>query len=123
MPEIRHDPLLDRWVIIASERARRLKMVAGEQKHQVGPCPFCHGNEDKTPPEIAAYRPPDTAPNTPGWWTRVVPNKFPALQIEGDLDRAGEGMYDVMNGIGAHEVIIETPVHDTDHRFRGFPQS
>jgi UDPglucose--hexose-1-phosphate uridylyltransferase len=40
---------------------------------------------------------------------RVVPNKFPALEIEGSLDRRGEGLYDKMNGVGAHEVVIETP--------------
>jgi len=45
---------------------------------------------------------------------RVVPNKFPALQIEGALDRRGEGLYDKMNGIGAHEVVIETPEHNRD---------
>jgi UDPglucose--hexose-1-phosphate uridylyltransferase len=51
-------------------------------------------------------------PDTPGWRVRVVSNKFPALQIEGELNRQGEGIYDKMNGIGAHEVIIETPDHD-----------
>ena len=51
---------------------------------------------------------PARCPNTPGWQVRVVSNKFPALQIEGDLDRRAEGIYDKMNGIGAHEVIIET---------------
>ena len=39
--------------------------------------------------------------NTPGWNIRVVPNRFPALGIEGDLDREGEGLFDKMNGIGA----------------------
>ena len=48
----------------------------------------------------------------PGWRVRVVPNKFPVLGIEGELNRQGEGMYDKMNGIGAHEVIIEGPEHD-----------
>jgi len=65
-----------------------------------------------TPSEVLAYRSRDSQPNTRGWWVRVVPNKFPALAIEGDLDRSGFGMYDMMNGIGAHEVIIETPEHD-----------
>ncbi|HET7875795.1 MAG TPA: DUF4931 domain-containing protein, partial [Methylomirabilota bacterium] len=51
-------------------------------------------------------------PNTPGWLVRVVPNKFPALRIEGELEPAGEGLYDRMNGVGAHEVLIETPDHD-----------
>lgn len=50
-------------------------------------------------------------PNGPGWDLRVVPNKFPALQVEGSLDREGEGLFDRMNGIGAHEVIIENPDH------------
>ena len=112
MLQLRKDPVVDRWVIVASERARRLRMVREPEAREAGPCPFCPGNEDKTPPEIAAFRPPDSAPNSSGWWTRVVPNKYPALQIEGELDKAGEGIYDVMNGIGAHEVIIESPQHD-----------
>ena len=65
-----------------------------------------------TPHEVLAYRQNGSAPNTPGWELRVVPNKFPALQVEGTLDRQPDGMFDRMNGIGAHEVIIETPHHD-----------
>jgi UDPglucose--hexose-1-phosphate uridylyltransferase len=42
----------------------------------------------------------------------VVPNKFPALGIEGNLNRQAEGMFDKMNGIGAHEVIVETNDHN-----------
>src|SRR5438552_8846719 len=74
-------------------------------------CPLCPGNEAQTPPEILAYRANDKAPNTPGWHVRVVPNKFPALQIEGELGREGLGLYDRMNGVGAHEVIIESSEH------------
>jgi len=77
-----------------------------------GFCPFCEGNEGKTPPEITALRSHGAPPNSPGWQVRVVPNKFPALRIEGELERKGMGIYDRMNGIGAHEVIIETPKHD-----------
>jgi len=77
-----------------------------------GFCPFCVGNEAKTPPEILAYRSNGSGPNAPGWIVRVVPNKFPALGIEGQLNRQGEGLFDKMNGIGAHEVIIETPEHE-----------
>jgi UDPglucose--hexose-1-phosphate uridylyltransferase len=73
-------------------------------------CPFCAGHEHKTPPEVLAFR-NGTGPNQPGWSLRVVPNKFPALRVEGDLSRSGEGIYDRMNGIGAHEVLIETPEH------------
>jgi UDPglucose--hexose-1-phosphate uridylyltransferase len=63
-----------------------------------------------TPPEIFVKRQAGE-PNTPGWSLRVVANKFPALKIEGELDREAVGMFDMMNGVGAHEVIIETPDH------------
>jgi UDPglucose--hexose-1-phosphate uridylyltransferase len=59
---------------------------------------------------VLAFRPGGGA-NQPGWSVRVVPNKFPALGIEGELNRQGEGMYDKMDGIGAHEVIVESPDH------------
>jgi len=113
MPELRKDPVVGRWVIISTERGRRPSDFNGSAPtlSSSKPCPFDVGNEDKTPPEVLAYREAGTLPNTPGWTVRVVPNKFPALQIEGGLDRRGEGLYDKMNGIGAHEVIIET----TDH--------
>src|SRR5439155_5532040 len=115
MPELRKDPVVGRWVIISTERSRRptsFVPVTHEKKKHF--CPFCAGNEDRTPPEVFAYRPGGGAPNGPGWSVRVVPNKFPALQIEGTLDRRGEGLYDKMNGIGAHEVVIETAEHDKD---------
>jgi UDPglucose--hexose-1-phosphate uridylyltransferase len=60
---------------------------------------------------VLAFRHNGGAPNGPGWDLRVVPNKYPALQVEGNLDREGEGLFDRMNGIGAHEVVIETPDH------------
>jgi len=112
MPELRKDPIIRRWVIIAHERAKR----PSDFKHKTPEpdeafCPFCEGNEDKTPPEILAYRKAGTAPNKPGWRVRVISNKFPALRIEGDLEKRGMGMYDLMNGIGAHEVFVETPYH------------
>ncbi|MGH9415641.1 MAG: galactose-1-phosphate uridylyltransferase [Terriglobales bacterium] len=113
MPELRKDPITGRWVIIASDRSKRPSDYprAPVTVANHASCPFCYGNETKTPPEILAYR-PEGAPNSPGWTVRVVPNKFPALGIEGDLNRTGEGVYDKMNGIGAHEVIIESPHHD-----------
>jgi UDPglucose--hexose-1-phosphate uridylyltransferase len=104
-------------VIISTDRAKRPTDFAREHtKMKGGFCPFCYGNETKTPPEILAYRPstngePPPPRDTPGWRVRVVPNKFPALGIEGNLNRQAEGMFDKMNGIGAHEVIIETPEH------------
>lgn len=113
MPELRRDPIVGRWVIIATERARRPTETARcPPAAQPSVCPFCAGHEDKTPPEVyASGRPPSAPPNSPGWKVRVVPNRFPALKIEGELDRQAEGIYDRMNGIGAHEVIIETPDH------------
>jgi UDPglucose--hexose-1-phosphate uridylyltransferase len=111
MPELRHDPITKRWVIIATDRSRRPIDFTAERAslESLTFNPFEPGNEDKTPPEIFAFRDKGTKPNTPGWNVRVVPNKFPALRIEGDLDREGVGLYDKMNGIGAHEVIIESP--------------
>lgn len=113
MSELRRDPIIGRWVIIATERGKRpVDFSSPEPTKEKGFCPFCAGNEDKTPAEVLAYRPAETAPNSEGWRIRVVPNKFPALMVEGDLGRVGEGMYDMMSGIGAHEVIIETPDHE-----------
>jgi UDPglucose--hexose-1-phosphate uridylyltransferase len=115
MPQLRKDPVVGRWVIIATERSRRPTNFDREQpKPTASFCPFCPGAEAGTPPELHAVRPGGGAADGPGWQVRVVPNKFPALQIEGDLDRRGEGLYDMMNGVGAHEVVIEGPVHDRD---------
>lgn len=116
MPELRKDPIIGRWVIVATERARRpsdfVTHSVSEEKMEEPPCPFCAGKEDQTPPpEIFALRDPGTKPNTPGWKVRVVPSVSPVLKIEGKLGRRGRGMYDVMNGIGAHEIIVETPEH------------
>ncbi|MDG3004158.1 galactose-1-phosphate uridylyltransferase [Paludisphaera mucosa] len=113
MPELRKDPIVGRWVIIAHERARRPHDFKAEPTShaQSKVCPFCEGNEDMTPPEILAYRDSGSRPNGPGWRVRVVPNRFPALKIEGELDKRGDGIYDRMAGVGAHEVIIESPRH------------
>ena len=114
MPELRKDVITGRWVIISSERGKRPIEYKMEKRPAIGGfCPFCDGNEDKTPPEVLAYRNPQSAPNSKGWKVRVVPNKFPALQIEGDLDKRADGIYDVMRGVGAHEVLIESPQHLT----------
>jgi UDPglucose--hexose-1-phosphate uridylyltransferase len=112
LPELRRDPVTGRWVIFATDRARRpADFASGEEEPPVTNCPFCAGRESQTPPEIHAAREWGSAPNGPGWRVRVVPNKFPALRIEGELDKHGEGLYDRMNGVGAHEVIIEGAEH------------
>lgn len=115
MSELRRDPVNGRWVIVDTDHPNKPEDF--EYDHHVfrgGTCPFCYGNESMTPPEIEAMREPNTDKDTPGWKVRVVPNKFPALQIEGLLDRRGIGIYDMSNGVGAHEVLIETPYHQKD---------
>ncbi len=116
MSELRRDPIGGRWVIVNTDDP-----VKPEEYDHDAPnsgkntvCPFCYVNEAQTPPEITSLRDPGTSPNTPGWQVRVIPNKFPALQIEGELDRRGLGIYDLSNGVGAHELIVETPYHDKD---------
>lgn len=113
MSQLRHDPVQRRWVIVSTERARDPSdFHVAEPESGFRFSPFAEGNEDKTPPEVFAIRRPDSAPNGPGWHVRVVPNRFPVLRVEGDLDREGVGLYDQMNGIGVHEVVIETPRAD-----------
>ncbi|PID56995.1 galactose-1-phosphate uridylyltransferase [candidate division KSB3 bacterium] len=113
MPELRKDPISGRWVIISTERGKRPSDFGSTiVQQQDGFCPFCPGNEATTPHEVMAYRPDGSPPDSEGWSLRVVPNKFPALQIEGDLQKIGEGLFDKMNGIGAHEVLIESPEHE-----------
>ncbi len=113
MPELRKDPIVGRWVIISNDRARRpTDFVREPVKKKGGFCPFCPGNETTTPPEVLIYRANGSGSGSADWTVRVVPNKFPALGIEGSLNRQAEGMFDKMNGLGAHEVIIETPEHD-----------
>ncbi|MEM1158557.1 MAG: DUF4931 domain-containing protein [Verrucomicrobiota bacterium] len=110
MPELRKDWLSGQWVAFSSERLRRpqhFTPVAGVAAPAADP--FCEGNEACTPPEVFAIRPEDSAPDTPGWKVRVVPNRYPALRVEGELHHRGVGFYDQISGVGAHEVVIETP--------------
>jgi len=112
MSELRRDPIIGRWVIISTERAKRLLENKKEfEKTSDQSSPFCMGNENMPPREILAYRETAMPKDSDGWWLRVIPNKFPALKVEGTLNRQGEGMYDKMNGLGAHEVIVESPHH------------
>lgn len=113
MPELRKDPIVGRWVVVNVEKPTLpgdFHLPHFEWKGENN-CPFCYGNEHMTPPEIEAIAETPREPNTEGWKVRVVPNKFPALRIEGELDKRGLGLYDMSNGIGAHEVIIENPSH------------
>jgi UDPglucose--hexose-1-phosphate uridylyltransferase len=112
MAELRRDPVSGRWVIIATERASRPQDFALTREEPVGGfCPFCEGNEDRTPPEVYAVRRPGSAPDSPGWKVRVVPNKFPALSADGGTRSGGDELYRSVEGFGCHEVIIESPRH------------
>ncbi|HNY63951.1 MAG TPA: galactose-1-phosphate uridylyltransferase [Deltaproteobacteria bacterium] len=112
MSELRKDAVVDRWVIIAEEPALSPLIPEGPKpSRQEDFCPFCPGNEHFCPPEIMANRPEGAHPNGPDWNLRVIPNRSPLLVIEEDLKRLGEGIYDKVTGVGANEVIIETPCH------------
>lgn len=112
MPTLRRDPIMGRWVINSEEiKDHPSSLTEMEKLIQKGVCPFCEGNERYTPPEIFALRAKGSEKDGPGWEVRVVPNISPALRVELELDRRAERMYDLMNAVGAHEVIIETPKH------------
>ena len=113
MPQLRKDPIIGRWVIISTARGKRPHDFIAKPEQEIRPeetCIFCAGNESQTPEEIYALR-PDGNENSSAWDVRVIPNVDALMQIEGDMGRKGVGMYDVMNAIGAHELIIDTPVH------------
>jgi UDPglucose--hexose-1-phosphate uridylyltransferase len=118
MPELRQDPASKRWVIIARERSQRPHdFVRAREIPEPGPahlatCPFCAGNEALTPPESFALR-DGTPADAPGWRVRVVPNKFAALLPAGSTERCTENeFFRWMDGVGKHEVIIESPLHN-----------
>ena len=112
---LRFDVTTNDWVIFAPSRSLRPHDFRQRPKPPAAgadrPCPFCPGNENLTPPEVFAVR-DGSAPNTPGWKVRVMPNKFPALRIEEDYHRGQDGrLFRHMGGCGAHEVIIDSPSH------------
>ncbi len=116
MPELRKDPISGRWVIISTERSKRpgdLAVVAHPRPDALAKdCPYDEGRENSTRPEILSYRMKGTERNQPGWSVRVVPHDHPVLEVEGDMGRRAVGMFDEMNGIGAYEIVIESPRHD-----------
>ncbi len=123
MPEIRENPATKRWVIIATERAKRpedfKKSIEAAIEHPAydPKCPFCEGNEKPGDEEIFSLRAPGTKPGEKGWYVKVIPNKFPALvpPQAGDsieVKRHKSGMYLHMDGVGKHEVVVESPIHN-----------
>ena len=113
MSTLRRDPLSNSWVIFVPDRPFEPdEPLPCRQTVEPGECPYCPGNEHMTLPEIEAFRPVGSLPNSAGWSVRTVPNEHALLHIENKFGRRGEGLYDMMNAVGAHEVIIETPEHD-----------
>ncbi|HPT69982.1 MAG TPA: galactose-1-phosphate uridylyltransferase [Syntrophomonas sp.] len=118
MSELRRDLVKNNWVSVAEHRALKpndfpIARKALESSVTGGFCPFCEGNEQYTPPEIAAYR-ENSEPNTKGWLVRAIPNKFSAFELEGELEETRLGVFSRYNGLGKHEVMIETPEHNID---------
>lgn len=117
MSTLRYDATTNDWVIFAPSRARRPGEYCVRDSRQSDPhpqsCPFCPGNERLTPPEIDAVR-PGTERNAGDWRVRVVPNLFPALQIEENPESRTEAnaLFRYRGGCGAHEVVIESPRHN-----------
>jgi len=102
-------------VIVSEERADRPHQFDITDRPFREICPFCEGNESQTPGETAAFRDADSEPNSPGWTVRVVPNKFPAV-VPSDVpqvlhDYSFSRTYGRADGMGLHEVIIDTPRH------------
>jgi UDPglucose--hexose-1-phosphate uridylyltransferase len=109
MPELRRDPVVGRWVIIATERARRpgniLDSSQNVWENGKTPCPFCKDGEVERATEKFVF------PNGTGWKVKVVESGTPILRPREQFQRRGHGLYDVVNDLGTHEVVIETPEH------------
>ncbi len=109
---LRKDPVAGRWVVnLEREGKKAFPHFSGGLDQKANGCPFCEGNEDATFPEVFAIRDKENPENSPGWKVRVIPSISPIFAIEGGLGKRGEGIYDLMRGVGAHEIIIETPKH------------
>lgn len=116
MKEIRKDPFTGHWVVFNSALRDKIFEFWKDRHYEIPKlekCSFCEGNESETPPETVSYRHSGTEQNKPGWWIRVFENKGAVLQPDEDLDRHPIGMYDVTTGFGIHEIIVETPKHQT----------
>ena len=115
MNQFRRDPITGRWSIIFQKEYDVADLISNtssrRKKLSNGKCQLCSGFEAETPSEIFAIRGDGSEENDSSWKVRVVPDKQPFLQIYGELDNRGMGMYDVLNGIGAHELVIESPNH------------
>jgi UDPglucose--hexose-1-phosphate uridylyltransferase len=112
--EIRRDPFTGRSVVIDRAPFTRrddFNLEPARLEDVAAACPLCEGREAEAGPEILAWREGGPA-NVPGWSVRVVPNRNPILRIEAAIDVRGAGVFETREGLGAHEVIVETPLHD-----------
>ncbi|MBO8159261.1 DUF4931 domain-containing protein [Thermosyntropha sp.] len=123
MPELRRDLVRDSWVLIATDTALKprdfpINKNGIEVNSNGALCPFCEGNESHTTAELASLRKDNSLPDTPGWLIRTVTNKYSGFKLEGELKLSETGIYQSCNGLGQHEVIIETPEHNVEfHHF------
>jgi UDPglucose--hexose-1-phosphate uridylyltransferase len=113
MSELRRDPITGRTVIIAPERVASIAAWKLDQSSGANgeSCPFCERRESLAGPEILAWRPPGQPANGPGWRVRVVANRLPALRVESQYSEPATGLLQTLGGLGAHEVIIDSPDH------------
>ncbi|MGV6827012.1 MAG: galactose-1-phosphate uridylyltransferase, partial [bacterium] len=108
--EIRINPIVPtESVLVATARGMRPKKeeerIDRDTREHVETCPFCKGNEDRTPPEIMAF------PSADDWEIRIVPNLFPVLGDDSPKNNLAFGLQQVIDGYGRHEVIIDNPNH------------
>ena len=116
MSELRRDPITGRAVIIAPERliSTRLWRPAAPPAGNGDVCPFCEGQEHLAGREILAWREAGQSYDGPGWRVRVVPSRLPALRVESSYAEPTTTFFQTLGGLGAHEVIIESPQHTAD---------
>ena len=111
MPELRQNRYTKEWVVLATERAKRPEELKAHAEKKALPhfsptCPFCPGNEKLAPPATLTV-----GADEGKWKLRVVPNKFAALSRDGDPTWKIERAHRSMNGVGIHDVVVETPDH------------
>ena len=112
--ELRHDRLTGRCVVIDRSPAKQrgdFYLEAPRLDDPPADCPLCEGREFDAGPEVLAWREGGPA-NVPGWSVRVVPNRRPVLRIEGGTEIRVEATHEIRDALGAHEVVVETPLHD-----------
>jgi UDPglucose--hexose-1-phosphate uridylyltransferase len=118
MNELRRDPMSGRWTIFEHPDKPDIEALlqpeaSRPKRESPRNCSFCEGNENSTPVEICSIRKKGSASNGIGWEIRVVADQDPVMSYEGSLNEHGYGLYDVLNAIGAHEILIEHPKHST----------